>query len=97
MDRQENRRSTNAWREHQAQAPGCPWENGYQESFYSQFKVDLGDWSRFMSVGELVFVVYQTIYVYNNTRIHSALKMSPVQFAEKIAQRYNLGSKVGVL
>lgn len=22
---------------------GCPWENGYQESFYSQFKVDLGD------------------------------------------------------
>jgi putative transposase len=23
--------------------PGCPWENGYQESFYSQFKIDLGD------------------------------------------------------
>ena len=21
---------------------GCPWENNYQESFYSQFKVDLG-------------------------------------------------------
>jgi putative transposase len=26
--------------------PGCPWENGYQESFHSQFKVDFGDPSR---------------------------------------------------
>jgi len=69
-------------------APGCPWENGYQESFYSQFKVDLGDWSRFKNIGELVFAVYQTIWQYNNTRIHSALKMSPVQFAQKIAKSY---------
>jgi putative transposase len=22
---------------------GCPWENGYQESFYDKFKVELGD------------------------------------------------------
>lgn len=62
-------------------APGCPWENGYQESFYSQFKVDLGDPSRFKTLGELVLAIYQTIYAYNHTRIHSALKMSPVQFA----------------
>jgi len=64
-------------------APGCPWENGYQESFYSQFKVDLGDPSRFKTLGELVLAIYQTIWSYNNTRIHSALKMSPVQFARK--------------
>ncbi len=60
-------------------APGCPWENGYQESFYSQFKVDLGDPARFSTLGELVLAVYQTIYAYNHTRIHSALKMSPYQ------------------
>ena len=65
-------------------APGCPWENGYQESFYSQFKVDLGDPSRFKTLGELVYEIYLTIYTYNNTRIHSALKMSPVQFAQKL-------------
>ena len=35
-------------------APGCPWENGYKESFYSQFKVDFGDPSRFKTLGELV-------------------------------------------
>ena len=70
-------------------APGCPWENGYQESFYSQFKVALGDWTRYKTIGELVLAVYQTIWCYNNTRIHSALKMSPVQFARKLTKGYN--------
>jgi len=64
-------------------APGCPWENGYQESFYNQFKVDLGDPSRFTTLGELVLAIYQTIYTYNHTRIHSALKMSPFEFARQ--------------
>ena len=77
-------------------APGCPWENGYQESFYSQFKVDLGDPSRFKTLGELVFEIYQTIWKYNNTRIHSALRMPPVQFALQAAKSYNLANKDGV-
>jgi len=61
--------------------PGCPWENGYQESFYGKFKVDLGDPDRFHSLGELVAEIYRTIWVYNNTRIHSALLMPPKVFA----------------
>jgi transposase InsO family protein len=77
-------------------APGCPWENGYQESFYSQFKVDLGDPARFNTLGELVLAVYQTIYTYNNSRIHSALKMSPVQFALTAASATISSYKVGV-
>jgi putative transposase len=76
--------------------PGCPWENGYQESFHSQFKVDFGDPSRFKTLGELVYEIYQTIYKYNHTRIHSALKMSPVQFAVLSAKRYNQANKVSV-
>jgi putative transposase len=64
-------------------APGCPWENGYQESFYDKFKVDLGDPSRFKTLGELVAAVYQTLWEYNHTRIHSALKMPPAVFAER--------------
>jgi len=76
--------------------PGCPWENGYQESFHSQFKVDFGDPSRFKTLGELVYEIYQTIYKYNNTRIHSALKMSPNQFAVLSARRYNQTNKVSV-
>jgi transposase InsO family protein len=63
--------------------PGCPWENGYQESFYAQFKIDLGDPNRCTSLGELVYEIAQTIWSYNHTRIHTALKMPPVIFAER--------------
>jgi len=64
-------------------APGCPWENGYQESFYDKFKVELGDPSRFKTLGELVSEIYRVIYYYNQDRIHSALKMSPAEFAQR--------------
>lgn len=63
--------------------PGCPWENGYQESFYGKFKVDLGDPNRFETLGELVWEIHKTIYDYNHTRIHTALRMPPVVFAER--------------
>lgn len=62
-------------------APGCPWENGYQESFYKGFKIDLGDPNRFGTLGELVAEIYLTINYYNKRRIHSVLGMSPRQFA----------------
>jgi len=62
---------------------GCPWENGYQESFYSQFKIDLGDPNQFDTLGELIYNIYRTIYSYNNKRIHSALKMPPSIYADR--------------
>jgi len=65
--------------------PGCPWENGYQESFYDKFKVDFGDPNRFETLGELVAEIYQTMWQYNHKRIHSALKMPPAVFALKLA------------
>jgi len=67
-----------------------PWENGYQESFYSQFKVDLGDSNRFDNLGELIADIYQVIYTYNKSRIHTALKMSPREYLN----RYQLMEKV---
>lgn len=59
-----------------------PWQNGFQESFYGSFKTDLGDPNRFNCLGELQEAIYKTIYYYNNHRIHTALKTSPVQFAK---------------
>lgn len=59
-----------------------PWENGYQESFYNQFKIDLGDPERFENVGELMAEIYRTLHVYNTERIHTALKMPPQKFYE---------------
>ncbi|MGH9704599.1 MAG: IS3 family transposase [Candidatus Acidiferrales bacterium] len=66
-------------------APGCPWENGYQESFYDKFKVDFGDPNRWKTLGELVAEIHRAIWTYNHTRIHSALRMPPAVFAERLA------------
>ena len=77
-------------------APGCPWENGYQESFYNQFKVDLGDPARFNTLGELVLTIYQTIYAYNHTRIHTALKMPPAEFARNASNAIVSSYKIRV-
>ena len=60
-----------------------PWQNGYQESFYNGFKVDLGDPERFDSIGELIEAIHLQLYVYNHWRIHLALKMSPKQYLVK--------------
>lgn len=62
---------------------GSPWQNGYQESFYDKFKIDLGDPNRFGTLGELVYEIYHTIHTYNTTRIHTSLKMSPREFAKR--------------
>ncbi|MBU1449209.1 IS3 family transposase [Patescibacteria group bacterium] len=59
-----------------------PWQNGFQESFYNNFKLELGDVRRFNHAGELVEAVALQIAYYNRRRIHSALKMPPTIFRE---------------
>jgi transposase InsO family protein len=80
---------------------GSPWQNGYQESFFSNWKVDIGDVNRFNSLGELTAELYKSIYYYNNLRIHTSLKMSPRQFIEKFAKKkeveYNTNTKILVV
>jgi transposase InsO family protein len=72
-----------------------PWENGYQESFYSQFKIDLGDPNRFESLGELVYEIYRTVWRYNNERIHTALKMPPLQFVNQFLIAESVSKEMG--
>jgi len=62
-------------------AKGKPWENGFQESFYSQFKLEVGPLKLFSELGELVEAIYRQIHYYNYDRIHTALKMSPKKYA----------------
>lgn len=57
-----------------------PWQNGYQESFYSQFKLELGETKRYPTVGHLAEAIYRQLHYYNHFRIHTALKMPPLQF-----------------
>ena len=58
-----------------------PWQNGYKESFYSEFKLELGDPSACQSLGELAEAIAHQIHYYNHGRIHTALKCPPAVFA----------------
>lgn len=58
-----------------------PWENGYQESFFNNFKTELGlEFERFNTTGEFIEAIHQTINYYNQYRIHTTLKMPPTKF-----------------
>lgn len=67
-----------------------PWQNGHQESFYNNFKLELGKPHQFNSVGELIAAIHQQITYYNHKRIHTALKMSPVQFKQQQLQQQTI-------
>jgi transposase InsO family protein len=73
---------------------GRPWHNGCQESFYSQFKLELGPIRRFGTRSLLLEAIYLHIYYYNNHRIHLALQMSPVSFARKHSLRLSSSERV---
>ena len=68
-------------------AKSSPWENGFQESFYGKFKIDLGYIQRFETIEQLIEEIYQAIYYYNNQRMHTSLKMSPVSFRQIYEKR----------
>lgn len=73
---------------------GSPWQNGFQESFYGNWKVDFGDFNRFVSLGELTAEIYKSIYYYNNLRIHTALRCPPKQFAIRSGIKYNTNQEI---
>lgn len=64
---------------------GSPWQNGFQERFYGTLKDELGVTNRFKDLAELHESVALTIYYYNNKRIHTSLKMSPVAYAATLS------------
>lgn len=74
-------------------AKASPWQNGYQESFYSGFKLELGHPEIYSDLGELYEAIAQQIYYYNNLRIHTALKCPPAVFAERLNCQNNLHIK----
>lgn len=68
-------------------AKASPWENPHQESFYSEFKLELGHPECYPSTGELIEAIASQIHYYNNQRIHTALKCPPSLFAQRIKSK----------
>lgn len=80
-----------------------PWQNGKQESFYSEFKLELGHPEIYGTLGELIEAVAKQIYYYNHERIHTALRCPPNSFAtrfkkiEKIQKQLTFQDTANVL
>jgi len=70
-------------------AKASPWQNGFQESFYAGFKLDLGHIDRFENLGKLIEAIHLTLHYYNNQRIHTALKMPPQNFFDEYLIKFN--------
>ncbi len=73
---------------------GSPWHNPYQKSFYGKFKITLGFLDQFENLGQLIAGIHQALYYYNNERIHTALKMSPVAYKQTLI--INKNDRLGV-
>lgn len=65
---------------------GSPWENGCQESFYSEFKLELGHPECYPDLGQLTEAIALQIFYYNHRRIHTALKCPPTVFAQRFSR-----------
>lgn len=56
-----------------------PWQNGFQESLYANFKLELNP-DHYLNQGQLIAAIHRQVHYYNTSRIHTALKMAPHQF-----------------
>jgi transposase InsO family protein len=63
-----------------------PWQNSKQESFYSEFKLELGHPEIYPTLGELIEAIALQIHYYNHERIHTALHCPPTVFATRFTK-----------
>lgn len=69
-----------------ASVPGAPWQNGFQESFYNNFKAELGVLNQFANEGQLLEAIALQLNYYNTKRIHSSLHTNPAAYAARFEQ-----------
>jgi len=61
-----------------------PWQNGFMETWFRGFKVELGSLTQYGDIAELHEAIALQIHYYNHDRIHSALGMSPAAYAASL-------------
>jgi len=67
-----------------ASKPGSPWQNGFMERCIKSVKEELGPLANYQDIDELYIGVTNAIAYYNNDRIHTALRMSPRDYARTL-------------
>lgn len=64
-------------------AKSSPWQNGRQESFYNNFKLELPNPKTFQTEADLILAIHHQIHSYNHHRIHTTIKDYPSKFRLK--------------
>ncbi len=67
-----------------ASGRGKPWQNGFMERWFGNFKLEVGDYTKLRDISELHEAIALQIFYYNTKRIHTALKMSPAAYAASL-------------
>jgi len=63
-----------------------PWQNGFMETWFGNFKLELGPLNQFEDIAGLNEAIALQIHYYNTKRIHTALNMPPVDYAASLRQ-----------
>lgn len=63
---------------------GKPWQNGFMERWFGNFKLEFGDYAKLRDISQLHEAIALRIFYYNTRRIHTALKMSPAAYAASL-------------
>jgi transposase InsO family protein len=67
-----------------ASTKGSPWQNGFMERWFGNFKHELPSLKSIQGLAQLHETIALRIHYYNTKRIHSALKMSPSAYAAEL-------------
>lgn len=67
-----------------ASAKSSPWQNGYMERWFGNFKLELGSLKQFTDLAQLHEAIALQLHYYNTERIHLALGMSPAAYAASL-------------
>lgn len=68
-------------------ARASPWQNGFMERWFGNFKLELGDRKKYKNSVELQEAIALQIYYYNTKRIHTALKTTPAAYAAALQSK----------
>ena len=60
-----------------------PWQNGAQESYYGKLKLELWNPNEYECIEALILAIHRQIYYYNNKRLHTSLRDTPIWFRLK--------------
>jgi putative transposase len=67
-----------------ASAKASPWQNGFMERWFGNFKREFGSLNQFKDLSQLHEAIAMHVYYYNHKRIHSSLGMSPAAYAARL-------------